>query len=72
MRSFTHHYQSLTAIDFTNLPYWELYATLRRISQIAGWGLDDIAEKAMRERHRWFVAQAFEKLDGSTKEKKRH
>jgi len=62
MRSFTHHYQSLTDIDFTNLPYWELYAALRRISQIAGWGLDDITEKTMRERLRWFIAQAFMNL----------
>jgi aminoglycoside phosphotransferase (APT) family kinase protein len=59
MQSFTHYYQSITSIDFTNLPYWDLYAALRPISQIAEWGLDDIAEKTMRERHRWFVAQAF-------------
>jgi len=59
MCSFTHHYQSMTTIDFTNLPYWDLYAALRPISQIAEWGLDDTAEKTMRERHKWFVAQAF-------------
>jgi aminoglycoside phosphotransferase (APT) family kinase protein len=62
MRSFTRHYQSMTAIDFTNLPYWDLCVALRPISQIAGWGLDEITEKAMREKHRWFVAQALEKL----------
>ena len=62
MQRFTHHYQSLTDIDFTNLAYWELYAALRRISQIAGWGLDEITEKTMRERLRWFVAQAFMNL----------
>ena len=62
MWSFTHHYQSLADIDFTNLPYWDLYAALRRIPQIAGWGLDDITEKTMRERLRWFVAQAFMNL----------
>jgi aminoglycoside phosphotransferase (APT) family kinase protein len=62
MRSFTHHYRSNTDIDFTNLPYWDLYAALRRISQIAGWGLDNVTEKTMRERLRWFVAQAFMNL----------
>jgi aminoglycoside phosphotransferase (APT) family kinase protein len=59
MQSFTHHYQSMTPVDFTNLPYWDLYAALRRIDQIAGWGLDEITEKTMRERLRLFVAQAF-------------
>ncbi len=62
MQRFTHHYQSLADIDFTNLAYWELYAALRRISQIAGWGLDEITEKTMRERLRWFIAQAFMNL----------
>jgi aminoglycoside phosphotransferase (APT) family kinase protein len=62
MRSFTHQYQSLTAIDFTNLPYWDLCASLRSTSQIAQWDLDDITKKTMREGHRWFVTQAFEKL----------
>jgi aminoglycoside phosphotransferase (APT) family kinase protein len=62
MRSFTHYYQSMTIIDFTNLPYWDLYAALRPISQIAEWGLEDSTEITMRERHRWFVTQAFEKL----------
>ena len=31
MQRFTDHYQSLADIDFANLPYWELYAALRRI-----------------------------------------
>jgi aminoglycoside phosphotransferase (APT) family kinase protein len=62
MQRFTDHYQSMTTIDFTNLPYWDLCAALWPISQIAGWGLDEITEKAMRERHRWFIAQTFEKL----------
>ena len=62
MQRFTHHYQSLAGIDFANLPYWELYAALRRISQIAEWGLDEITEKTMRERLRWFIAQAFMNL----------
>ena len=59
MQSFTHYYQSLTAIDFTNLPYWDLYAALRPISQIAEWGLDNSTEQLMRKKHRWFITQAF-------------
>ena len=62
MQSFTHQYQSMTTIDFTNLPYWDLCAALRRVAQIAQWGLDDTTERTMREGHRWFVTQAFEKL----------
>lgn len=42
--------------------HWDLCAALWPISQIAGWGLDDITEKTMRDGHRWFITQAFEKL----------
>jgi aminoglycoside phosphotransferase (APT) family kinase protein len=62
MHSFTHQYQSMTTIDFTHLPHWDLCAALRPVAQIAQWGLDDATERTMRERHRWFVTQAFEKL----------
>ncbi len=62
MQHFTHQYQSMTTIDFTNLPYWDLCAALRSASQIAEWGLDDTIKKSMREGHRWFITQAFEKL----------
>jgi aminoglycoside phosphotransferase (APT) family kinase protein len=62
MHSFTQQYQSMTTIDFTHLPYWDLCAALRPASKIAQWGLDDITEKNMREGHRLFITQAFEKL----------
>jgi aminoglycoside phosphotransferase (APT) family kinase protein len=62
MQSFTHQYQSMTTIDFTNLPYWDLCAALRPASQIAQWAADDLTEQTMREGHRWFTTQAFEKL----------
>ncbi len=62
MQRFTQKYQSMTTIDFTYLPYWDLCAALRLVAQMAQWGLDDAIEKTMRERHRWFVTQAFEKL----------
>lgn len=62
MQRFTQQYEAMTTIDFTYLPYWDLCAALRPIAQIAQWGLDDATEKTMREGHRWFVTQAFEKL----------
>ena len=65
MHSFTQHYQSMTSIDLTNLPIWDLFAALRPASTIGEWAADDIAEQRMRAGHRLFVAQAFEKLDVS-------
>ena len=62
MASFTHHYQSITTIDFTNLPIWDLFAALKPASKLAEWAADDVAEQRMREQHRLFVNQAFEKL----------
>ena len=62
MHRFTQHYRSLTAIDFTSLPIWDLFAALRPAFKIAEWASDDIAEQSMRERHRLFVNQAFEAL----------
>jgi len=62
MQHFTRHYQSMATIDFTNLPYWDLCAALRPASKIAEWAANESAEKIMRERHRWFITQAYEKL----------
>lgn len=63
MHTFTHQYQSMMpAIDFTNLPCWDLCAALRPASQISSWGLDERTKKTMREGHRLFITQAFEKL----------
>ncbi|MCX6048048.1 MAG: phosphotransferase, partial [Chloroflexi bacterium] len=71
--AFTHHYQSMMAIDYTNLPYWDLYAALRLIrlagADLAGWaaffppfGRPDITEQTIREHYQFFITQAFEKL----------
>jgi aminoglycoside phosphotransferase (APT) family kinase protein len=65
MHSFTQHYKSMTTIDFTNLPIWDLFAALRPASQMSEWAADDITEKRMRERHKLFTSQAFEKLSVS-------
>ncbi len=62
MRDFTAHYESLTEIDVTHLPYWDLCAALRPCSKLSEWGLDPVAEKRMRERHQVFITQAFERL----------
>ncbi|MCP4166869.1 MAG: phosphotransferase [Chloroflexi bacterium] len=63
MHRFTDHYQSMTTIDLTNLPYWDLCAALRPASKIGQWGLTPSTEKAMRAEHRWFVDQVLEKLN---------
>ncbi len=62
MHEFTDHYESLTRVDFTTLPYWDLCAALRPCSAISGWGLDAATEQRMRELHRQFVARAIEAL----------
>lgn len=62
MNHFTQQYRMIMpTIDFTNLPYWDLYAALRLASNLSQWGLDDVTEKRMRDRHQWFVKQAFAK-----------
>ena len=62
MQSFTQHYQSITSIDFAHLPIWDLFAALRPAFKIAEWAGDAVSEQKMRERHRFFVNQAFAKL----------
>ena len=63
----------MMAIDYTNLPYWDLCAALRLIrlagSDLAEWaafyppfGRHDITEQTIRENYGYFVAQAFETL----------
>ncbi|HEU5349734.1 MAG TPA: phosphotransferase family protein [Ktedonobacterales bacterium] len=62
MHSFTWEYASIAPIDFTNLPYWDLCAALQPAGRLNTWAADAAAEARMRERHRVFVAQAFQKL----------
>ena len=64
MAEFTRQYQALTALDWTDLPYWDLAAALRPAGKLAGWGLEPAVEAGMRARHRWFVGQAFAALPG--------
>jgi aminoglycoside phosphotransferase (APT) family kinase protein len=62
MHRFTEMYRSMMPIDFTRLPHWDLYAALRPLHTIAGWGLGPARVRRMRERHRRFVDQALDKL----------
>lgn len=68
MDNFTRLYGSITGIDFTYLPYWDLFAALKPVSKIEEWGAGyskwkrDVTVKTMREGHSRFVAQALEKL----------
>jgi aminoglycoside phosphotransferase (APT) family kinase protein len=69
MHAFTRRYQTLAALDFGDLPYWDLCAALRPASRLAEWaagwpalGRSDIDEAYMRARHHWFVEQAYTQL----------
>jgi aminoglycoside phosphotransferase (APT) family kinase protein len=66
MQAFTQHYQSIMPLDYAALPYWDLYAALRAIPHVSKWAADATAEQQMRERHKAFTTQAFEKLSGKT------
>ncbi len=73
MHSFTQAYQSIMAIDYDHLPYWDLNAALRlaRLAgvDLAGWaaffhpfGRLDITERTILEYYSWFIDQAFDQL----------
>ncbi|SMP18691.1 Phosphotransferase enzyme family protein [Laceyella tengchongensis] len=64
MNHFTHQYRAMMpAVDFTNLPYWDLCAALRPAHSMAHWGLDARTEKSMRSKLNEFVKLAFDQLD---------
>lgn len=68
MEEFTQIYRSLSELDFTALPYWDLWAALRPASVLAAWAGDTTREASMLAGHRLFVGQAFEaigQVDGS-------
>lgn len=66
MQILTEHYQALTTLDWTDLPYWDLWAALRPVATIATWGLDQTTEQRMREEHHWFVTDALRRLAVAT------
>ena len=62
MQEFTRQYQSIAALDSSQLPYWDLCAALRPIPKIAEWTDDATAQQAMRAGLRAFIDQAFAQL----------
>ncbi|HEY3342067.1 MAG TPA: aminoglycoside phosphotransferase family protein [Anaerolineae bacterium] len=62
MSLFTASYQSMTTLEFSHLPFWDMCAALRPASKIAEWARNDEIEKRMRERHHFFITQAFQML----------
>lgn len=62
MHGFTEYYQKLMPhLDYAQLPYWDLCAALRPISQFSDWA-SDYHEPTMRQDHHWFVQQALNTL----------
>jgi aminoglycoside phosphotransferase (APT) family kinase protein len=61
-RAFTDHYTALARRDFTNLPYWDLCASLRPCGKLRGWDLDAPTEQRMRDRHAIFTGRAIDAL----------
>ncbi len=62
MHDFTQQYRAATALDWVDLPYWDLAAALRPIGKFTTWALDAAAAEKMIEKHHFFVKQAFEML----------
>ncbi len=63
MQQFTQRYQALRPdLDYTDLSLWDLCAALRPAGKLRTWGLDATTEKRFRERHHWFVEQAFDAI----------
>ncbi|WP_342239601.1 phosphotransferase family protein [Inquilinus sp. OTU3971] len=64
MAILTRHYLALSEIDTTALPLWELWAALRPIADLPGWGLEPEAERRLRQRHRAFTGRALAAVGG--------
>jgi len=62
MQLFTEQYKSSTAIDFTDLPYWDLWAALRPAGKLSEWAGDEETAQVMREKHRLFLSRAYAEL----------
>jgi aminoglycoside phosphotransferase (APT) family kinase protein len=58
MERFTERYRSMTAVDLTDLPYWDLCAALHPAGRLSTWGLPPTVEQRMRAHHRDFVERA--------------
>lgn len=70
MTEFTEIYHGLAKIDFTDLPYWDLWASTRTAGKFNIWasvypglGRPDVTEATMRDHHAYFVHQALGELE---------
>jgi aminoglycoside phosphotransferase (APT) family kinase protein len=63
MEDFSQSYRAMNRLDYSNLPYWDLVAALKPAFKILEWAENATAEKIMRERHAWFVANALQMLE---------
>ncbi|WP_375088485.1 phosphotransferase family protein [Peribacillus sp. RS7] len=62
MNNFSNQYKSMMPeVNFTNLPFWQLFAALR-LSSFPEWGLEKSKENIWRERHKSFVHQAITQI----------
>ncbi|MFJ7365726.1 aminoglycoside phosphotransferase family protein [Peribacillus frigoritolerans] len=62
MNDFTNQYKSMMPeVNFTNLPYWQLFASLR-LSTFPEWGLEKSKENNWRKRHKSFIRQAINRI----------
>lgn len=62
---FTRLYRSaMPALDYANLPYWDLVASLRPVMSLSSWGLEPDKERDMREKLDRFIEQALEAIGG--------
>jgi aminoglycoside phosphotransferase (APT) family kinase protein len=67
MLDFTAQYRAFAgAIDTANLPYWDLCGALKAAHNLSLWTEDAESERRMRECHKFFVMQAFEKLNAES------
>lgn len=62
MAALTRHYLALTTIDAAALPAWDLWAALRPIAGLPGWGLEPEEERHLRRRHRAFTGRALAEI----------
>jgi aminoglycoside phosphotransferase (APT) family kinase protein len=71
MAEFTSAYASVSGVNMTDLPYWDLCAALRDAPALATWavgfralGRPDLTEARLRDALIWFTDQAMETLAG--------
>jgi len=70
MQELTATYATTTGRDMSQMPYWDLWAALRPMQNIAVWaagsadiGREDMTEESMSAGLRWFIGQALDALE---------